>query len=142
MMQDDPTITRADTSWYMSRRIPATRADATRALGETLRTGSLALGPVPAVVVDDVRHTRPGAASGFTGRLRLGGVFGTTPVEVEVEAWSDSESMLGIRPARRPPRLRADRYFDSALALLDGLETHLLEHVVVPPERNEVRRAS
>jgi hypothetical protein len=142
MMQDDPTITRADTSWYMSRRIPTTRADATRALGEALRTGSLVRGIVPGVVVDGVRHTRPGAASGFTGRLRLGGVFGVTPVEVEVEAWSHSESTLGVRPARRPPKLRADRYFECAFAFLDRLETHLLEHVVVPPEWNEVRCAS
>lgn len=141
-MLNDPTITRADTSWYMSRRIQATSADATRALGEALRTGSLAPGPVADVVVDGVRHTRPGAASGFTGRLRLGGVCGATPIEVEVEAWSQSESTIGVRPARRPPKLRADRYFRCALALLDRLEGHLLEHVVVLPERTEVRRAS
>jgi hypothetical protein len=141
-MLNDPTITRADTSWYVSRRIQVPSADATRALGEILRTGSLAPGLVPDVVVDDVKHTRPGAASGFTGRLRLGGVFGATPVEVELDAWSHSESTLAVRPARRPPKLRADRYFERALAFLDRFGTHLLEHVVVPPERNEVRRAS
>ena len=141
-MSHDPTVTRAVTSWHVARRVPVPHADATRALGEALRTGAIAPGTVADVTVDTVRHTRPGEARGFTGRLRLGRVLGVIRVEVEVEPWSRTESALGVRPARLPPNNRVDRYFERAIALLDGLETCLLERTVVLPARAEVPRAS
>jgi hypothetical protein len=142
-MSHDPTITPAAPSWYVARRIPMSPTDATRALGETLRAGAVAPGRAADIAVDGVHHTRPGEARGFTGRLRLGrALTPTIRVEIEVEPWSWSESVLGVRPMRRPPRFRADRYFRRVLSLLDGLEADMVERVGAPAARAEIRRAS
>lgn len=141
-MFQDPSTTRANMSWHVARRVAVPHGDATHALGEAVRTGAIGPGTIADVTVDSVHHTRPGEARGFTGRLRLDRVFGVIRVEVEVEPWSRSESALGVRPARRPPVYRGDRYFERAIALLGGLETCLLERIVVLPDREEVSRAS
>jgi hypothetical protein len=131
------------TSWYVARRIPVAHDDAMHALGDALRNDAI----VPAtdvVTIGDVRHTRPGEARGFSGRLRVGRFVPPISVEVEVELepWSGSETVLGVRPARRPPSpLRAARYFDQALDLLADLETCVRDRITVPTAA-EVRRAS
>ena len=140
-MPFDPTTTAIDPGWYVGRRIAASPAEALQALGDALRADPLMLSMGPDLAVDGVRHRRPGEARGFTGRLRLGPLLGTTRIEVEVEAWSRAESVLSLRPTRRAPRHRADRYFERSVALLGALEAHLLERIVAP-EPLEVRRAS
>ena len=129
-----------DTGWYVARRIAVPCGSASHALGEVLRTGAL---PDRApVVVDTVRHGRPGEARGFTGRLHLRGLHPSVPVEVELEPWSTTDAVLGLRPARRPPTRRADRYFESAIGVLADLESAVLARVMPAPSSFEVRRAS
>lgn len=130
------------TGWYVARRIPVSHTDATHALGEALRIDAVAPETGAVVAIGDVRHTRPGEARGFSGRLRLSRLTRPTPVEVEVEPWSSQESVLGIRPVRRPPAYFPDRYFERALALLADLEKCVCDRVAVEPERPEVRWAS
>jgi hypothetical protein len=140
-MPFDLTTATPEAGWHVSRRIPARYVDAVQALGDALRADPLLLSLGPDVVVGGVRYLRPGEARGFTARLRLGPVHGATRVEVQVEPWSHGESALGLRPTRRAPRARADRYFVRALALLADLEQCVLDRVSVPEQR-EVRRAS
>jgi hypothetical protein len=137
----DLTITRAEPTWYVGRRIGMTYEDATHALGDLLRRGDTFAGAQAAVTVDTVQHARPGDARGFRGRLRVRGL-GRVRISVEIEPWSRAESALGLRPVGRPPRLRADRYFDAAVALLARLESGLRERVPGSSERSEIRRAS
>jgi hypothetical protein len=138
-MADDWTTT-PPPGWYLSRRIPVSRPEAMRALCDALRADPLLLSMGPDVTMDRVEHLRLGETRGFTGRLRLG-LLGTTRIEVEVEPWSHTESVLAVRPLRRAPRARASRYFAHALGLLAGLETLLLERIVTPVPM-EARRAS
>jgi hypothetical protein len=140
-MPFDLTTTTPEPGWHVSRRIPAPYADAVQALGDALRTDPLLLSLGPDVVVSGVRYLRPGEARGFTGRLRLGSVHGATRIEVQVEEWSERESALGLRPIRRAPRVRADRYFARAVALLADLERCVVDRVSTPDQR-EIRRAS
>jgi len=130
------------TSWYVARRISLPHDDAVHALGDLLRSGPSTVAPIPGVAVDGVHHTRPGEARGFSGRLRLGPVLGAVRVEVEVEPWSRSESVIGLRPARRVPAQRANRYFARALSALDVVAGHLLARASTAPEQSEMRRAS
>ena len=138
----DPTSTRDNLSWHVSRRVPVAPADATRALGEAIRAGALTQAMGSALAVEGVCHVRTGEVRGLVGRLRLGRRFRSARVEIEVEPWSHSESALGLRPVRRPPRVQSDRYFASAVALLAALEACLLEHVAIGPEMLEMKRAS
>jgi hypothetical protein len=126
--------------WYVYRRIPASHTEAMRALCDALRADPLLLSMGPDFAIDRVEHLRLGEARRFTGRLRLG-LAGTTRIEVEVEPWSHTESALAVRPLRRAPRARANRYFAHALALLGDLETCIVERIVTPAPL-EVRRAS
>jgi hypothetical protein len=130
------------TDWYVARRISIAPPDATHALGEALRTDAVEPATGSVVSIREVRHTRPGEARGFSGRLRLGPLAPAMPVEVEIEPWSRSESVLGIRPMRRVPIFHPDRYFDRALVLLADLETCVRDRVSVVAELPEVRRAS
>lgn len=135
---EDATV--RDTGWYVARRIAVPCGSASHALGEVLRTGGM---PDRApVVVNSVRHGRPGEARGFTGRLRLRGLRPSVPVEVELEPSSTADAVFGLRPARRPPTWRADRYFESALGVLADLETAVLARVMPALLPVEVRRAS
>ncbi|HEY8216331.1 MAG TPA: hypothetical protein VIH82_04295 [Acidimicrobiia bacterium] len=139
MMHVEPT-TPAPT-WYASRRVPASVTEVRQALGDALRADPLLLSLGPDSAIDAVHSLWPDDARGFTARLRLGTVLGTTGVEIEVEPWSREESVLGLRPVRRAPVRRAARYFDRVFALLDALEACLLERIVTS-EPLEVRRAS
>jgi hypothetical protein len=132
-----PTIV----SWHVFRRLPVRRAGAERALGEAIRAGTFAEAIGSRLVVDDVVHARPGDARGLVGQLRVGRLR-TARVELEVEPWSPHESALGLRPARRPPRVQPDRYFTAALALLAAIEECVLAHLAIDPEMVEMRRAS
>ena len=140
-MHDDLLTAATRTSWYVSRRVPLTHDETTRALGDLLRSSADADVLAGDVVVERVLHARPGEARGFLGRLRLGGALGTTRVEVEVEPWSRTDSTIAVRPRRRAPRQRAARYFDRAFLLLRQLEAHLLASAITS-ERVEMRRAS
>jgi hypothetical protein len=138
-MTDDWTAA-APPTWHVSRRIPASLPEATRALGDALRVDPLLLSLGPGFTIDRVAHLRLDEARRFSGRLQLG-VAGTTRVDVEIEAWSHTESALAVRPRRRAPRARAARYFAHAVDLLVALEACVMERIVTPAPI-EVRRAS
>lgn len=135
----DETIT-----WYVSRRVDLPLRAATAAFDELVESGS---GPGPArlacALTVDPTSARSGIERRLHGRLWPAGLGGPVPIELEVVPWSDRCVELGLRPARRPPRLRATRYFAAAVGALEELRCAL--HVgsaarIVPPA--EVRRAS
>ena len=136
-MVDDWTTT-LPAGWYVCRRIPAPHTEAMRALGDALRADPLLLSLGPDFTIDRVEHLRLGETRGFTGRLRLG-LAGSIRVELEIEPWSRTESVIAVRPLRRAPRAHADRYFAHTLEALAALETCVLERIVTPGAL-EVRR--
>jgi hypothetical protein len=138
-MTDDWTAA-APPTWHVSRRIPASLPEATRALGDALRVDPLLLSLGPGFTIDRVAHLRLGEVQRFSGRLQLG-LAGTTRIEVEIEPWSHRESALSVRPRRRAPRARAARYFAHARQLLVALDGCIIERIVTPAPF-EVRRAS
>ena len=96
-MFDERPTTGSVTTWYVERRVAGSEHDVTGALGEALRGDGVE--PETRAPVDAVRHGRPGAARGFTSRLRLGRLTRPIAIEVEVEPWS-----LGRVRARGAPR--------------------------------------
>ena len=99
-MFDERPSTGTVTTWYVERRVAVSEHDVTRALGEALRADEVE--PETGAPIDAVRHGRPGAARGFTSRLRVGRLRRPIGVEVEVEPWSPGVAVLGVRPERRP----------------------------------------
>jgi hypothetical protein len=137
-MFEAPSVA-APVTWYVERRISPTYADATRALGMALRVSSVE--PAVGLRVRAVRHSRPGEASGFSSRLRLGRLGRTIPIEIEVEPWSRQESVLGVRPARPPAVHLRSRYVAAATAALAAVDRCITQLLVVP-DLQQVRRAS
>jgi hypothetical protein len=132
-------------TWYVSRRValpldvaaatldrvldrPAPPADGDpSALG--LTSATIAVTPLPGTIRR--RH----------GALRVDPWPTPIPVELELEPWSSSQSSLGLRPRRRPPRWRAGRYWASAVSALERLDAELI--AAAPRRRGwPVRRAS
>lgn len=134
-------------TWYVSRRIPTPVDAAVGALDRLTGQGvvpcalpDVALGPT---LVPVGRPPLSGPARRLRGTLRLRGLGGTVPVEVELQAWSRRESEVGVRPVtRRPPTWRADRYFDSVAQLLGDLSDRLLLTVAAEDRAEQLRRAS
>ncbi len=98
-MFDERPSTGTVTTWYVERRVVASEHDVTGALGEALRADEVE--PETGAPIDSVRHGRPGAARGFTSRLRVGKLRRPIGVEVEVEPWSQGVAVLG-GPSRTP----------------------------------------
>jgi hypothetical protein len=138
-MFDERLSTGSVTTWYVERRVAASEHDVTGALGEALRAD--AVDAETHAPIHTIRHGRPGAARGFTSRLRLGRLARPIAIEVEVEPWSRGESVLGVRPERRPAERVAKRYFAAATALLADVERCIAGRLDVPTP-TEVRRAS
>ena len=138
-MFDERPSTGTVTTWYVERRVAVSEHDVTRALGEALRAEEVE--PETGVPIDAVRHGRPGAARGFTSRLRVGRLRRPIGVEVEVEPWSQGVAVLGVRPERRPSERVAHRYFAAAIALLADVERCIAGRLDIPTPA-EVRRAS
>ncbi len=134
-------------TWYVSRRLPTPVEAAAGALDRITGHGvipyavpAVALGPT---LVPVGRSPLTGPVRRLHGTLRLRGLGGTVPVEVELQAWSRRESEVGVRPAtRRPPTWRADRYFDSVAQLLGQLSDQLLLTVAADDRAESLRRAS
>ncbi len=137
------------TTWYVMERMELPYDAATSALGSIVPVSSIETATEGRLVVDAVRHARPGAVQGFVGRLRCGSMpWQTVTVEVGVEPWSHGESVVAVRPVVRPPRTGADRYFERSRTVLDALRSRLLESsptsAAVPPTvaMEELRKAS
>ena len=138
-MFDERPSTGSVTTWYVERRVEASVQDVSDALGEALRAD--AIETETGVPIDSIRHGRPGQARGFTSRLRVGKLTRPIAIGVEVEPWSRSVAMLGIRPERLPAERVADRYFAAATALLEDVERCIADRLDEPTP-TEVRRAS
>lgn len=114
-------------SWHTARRVSLPLYDAACALdahlGPHVAPAYAVTGARPSLTLSAPFGTRdPIVARRANGSLRVARLSRAVPVELELTAWSPEESELGIRPARlRPPRCRADRWFDVALAALDEL---------------------
>jgi hypothetical protein len=134
------------TSWYVMQRLAVPYDAATSALGSIVPVSSIETATDGRLVVDSVRHARPGAVQGFVGRMRCGTLpWQTVPVEIGVEPWSRRESVVALRPTARPPRLGAERYFESSLSVLGALRDELLASTdIAPPAPHveELRKAS
>jgi hypothetical protein len=139
-------------TWYVSRRLPAP-VDATADALDRL-TGA---GVVPFALPSDgiagpglgparvpiARSPLNGPVRRLRGTLRLRGLGGTVPVEVELQAWSRRVSEVGIRPVtRRPPTWRAESYFASVAQLLDELSDRLLLTLAAEESASQLARAS
>jgi hypothetical protein len=113
-------------SWYVSRRVEIPAGDlATLRLPASVTAPngvSLTIGaPVP---VDDEQYRT------FDGVLTYPGmVTAKVRVEVDLNPYTSSYGEIGLRPARRAPRLlvSAERYFDGAWSVLDELASVLVE---------------
>jgi hypothetical protein len=137
-MTDEPI------TWYVSRRVDLPLRVATAAFDQLVVSSSRP-GPVrlarPLTV--DPTTARPGIERRLRGRLSPSGLGGPVPIELELVPWSDRCVELGLRPARRPPRARAGRYFDAVAGALEELTDALYAgsaERIVPPAA--VRRAS
>ena len=134
------------TSWYVMQRLAVPYDAATSALGSIVPVSSIEAATDGRIVVDSVRHARPGAVQGFVGQLRCGKLpWQSVPVEVGVEPWSHRESVVALRPAARPPRLGAQRYFESSLSVLGTLRDELLASTSTTPSAphvEDLRKAS
>jgi hypothetical protein len=127
------TPTSWPTTWYVMQRIAVPYEAATSALGSRVPVSTIEMATDGHLVVEAVRHARPGAVEGFNARLRYGALpWQTLSVEVSVEPWSHSESVVALRPTARPPRTNADRYFTSSLTVLDALRDELLASMPAP----------
>jgi hypothetical protein len=134
-------------TWYVSRRLPTPVDAAAGALDRITGQGVIpcALPDVPRgpTRVRTSRSPHSGPVRRVRGTLRLRGLGGTVPVEVELQAWSRRESEVGVRPVtRRPPTWRAERYFDSVAQLLSELSDRLLLTVAAENRAEQLRRAS
>jgi hypothetical protein len=132
-------------SWYVMERMAVPYDAATSALGSIVPVSSIETATDGRFVVESVRHARPGAVQGFVGRLRFGTLpWQTVPVEIDIEPWSRRESVVALRPAARPPRLGADRYFETSLSVLGALRDELLASsaALSAPHVEELRKAS
>jgi hypothetical protein len=113
-------------SWYVSRRveIPAGElaqlrlpASVTAPDGVSLTIGA----PVP---VDDEQYRS------FEGVLSYPGLVNAkVRVEIDLNPYTSRYGEIGLRPARRVPRLlvSAERYFDGAWSVLDELASTIAE---------------
>jgi hypothetical protein len=123
------------TSWYVMERMPLPYDDATTALGTVVPVSSIEATIGGLLVVDSVRHARPGAVGGVDGRLRCGVLpWQSVPVEVAVEPWSRDDSVVALRPAARPPRTGVARYFESSRSVLAVLRDALVASAPRVPE--------
>lgn len=83
----------------------------------------------------------PGTVRRWHGALRVAPWPTPIAVELELEPWSASQSSLGLRPRRRPPRWRAGWYWESAVSALERLDAELI--AAAPRQRGwPVRLAS
>ena len=141
------TLTHDDSlTWYIHRNLDAPIHDAVPALDAFAWQASLRPASAyarllarPARHVSPVPATAPGRA--FRGQIRVGRLGPAVPVELDLTAWSDSSSALGLRPAgRRPPELRHTNYFDTSHSLLDDFAQKLdfLVHVERGPRHDAV----
>jgi hypothetical protein len=137
-MTDEPI------TWYVSRRVDVPLRAATAAFDDLVEPVS---GPGPArlagALTVDPTTARPGIERRLHGRLSPAGLGGPVRIELELVPWSDRCVELGLRPARRPPRYRAARYFSAAVGALEELRRALHAGAavrMVPPA--PVRRAS
>jgi hypothetical protein len=131
--------------WYVSRRVELPLGDAADALDELLSRSSPGTGRtrgrLPSAVAVRPVTALPGIGRRLRGLLSVRGLGGPIPVELELVAWSRARSEIGLRPARRPPRFRPERYFAAATAVLRDLEREL--PLIADAERGRpARRAS
>jgi hypothetical protein len=111
-------------SWYVSRRVDvlsdAVHDLALPALVSSATGASLVIGTQ--IPMED-EHYRC-----YSAVLELPGVFGgKLAVELDLNPYSSRYAEIGLRPARRVPRLfvSAERYFDGAWSVLDALAEQL-----------------
>jgi hypothetical protein len=134
-------------SWCATRRCRGSVAEVAALLAERFADDAT-------VITEAGRLTVvPGASRGVAtvGPVRAHRAkvtFGSWPfksrVTVEVEAWSNTESELLVRPTRRPPMVE-DAYFASVLAILEALADELdatLTPVAELTTEERLRRAS
>jgi hypothetical protein len=131
------------TSWYVSRRVELPFAQAAAALDELVdqrrRDGRVPTHLTPTLIAEPAAP-RLGSSRELHGRLRLPRSVPPVRVELELVAWSASQSELGIRPVRTPVA-RATRYWKTAAATLDRLRGELIT-VADPAVEPALRRAS
>ena len=113
----------APTTSYVSRVVELPAPAAALALDARIVNDD---GPSPvATVANRLRvHSSPqpllGGAWRRFGRLDVGGIRRSIPVELEVTRWSRARCEIGLRP-RRPMRTSDRRYFTAAAEALDQL---------------------
>jgi hypothetical protein len=125
MHHDDPQ------TWYIHRNLDAPIRDAVPALDAFAWQASLRPASAYARLLarpepheGQVAATAPARA--FRGQIRVGVLGPAVPVELDLTPWSDTNSVLGLRPAgRRPPGLRRTNYFDTSHSLLDDFAQKL-----------------
>ncbi len=122
-MQDE--FTAAETvNWYVSRKVDVLSSDTcvldlpeavVASNGVSLTVGS-------PVFVDDEHYRSFEAVLAYPGVLP-----GKVRVELDLNPYTSRLVELGLRPARRVPRLlvSAERYFDGAWSVLDALADEL-----------------
>lgn len=101
-------------SWHLSRRVELPVGDAADALDDLVRrehgrahVPHLRFGTRAAVA----SHAAPFVARRWYGRLHATRFGGWVPVELELTAWSSTQSQLGLRPTRVLPARHANGYF-------------------------------
>ncbi len=134
-------------SWYASRRVSkpvaVTAAALDRITGHEVIPCALPQASLGRALAPAGESPLSGPVRRLRGTLRLRGLGGTVPVEVELQAWSRQETEVGVRPAgARPPTWRADRYFASVAALLDDLSACLVAAVGDRDRAERLPRAS
>jgi len=139
-LTENDFATEQGVSWYVSRRIEVAASDLPVVQLPSAVTGadgtSLAiLGPI---FVDDDRYRSFDAVLSFPGMLS-----GKLRVEIDLNPYSSSFGEVGMRPARRVPRLlvSADRYFDGAWSVLDALAAEIATVHDVPVTSESAVRA-
>jgi hypothetical protein len=135
-------------SWYVARRVDASvdlaattldHLGEERSLDVVTDAGALRLEPVPIAFTPFWGAPR----RRLRGRLAPAGQR-QVPVEVELTAWSQASTELGLRPTGRLPRgRRSVGYFDCALASVAALGDRLAARTPVRVTEDErLERAS
>jgi len=128
--------------WYVSRvvNLPRDRAESLGLLGGlvTPSGASLRLGePVE-------RERQLDEHRSYSGTLSFPGLLSTkVKVELVVTRYSGSLAEVGLRPVSRVPqrRLSAERYFEAAWAVLDGVARAGQDAQVAPAAEGPMTRA-